>query len=431
MAVKPRSIEETAREIFGPEDRESIDRWVGYWKESLERNRRLLKPYQDLLQLDFRGKRVLDIGCGPGGLGRLISEKCRLYVGGEYHRHVLQFAEDGPNRAHLQCDGIQLPFADEVFDYIFAFDVIEHLVGGEEWQLRFLQEIGRVLTKSGMLFLTTPNRWYPYEGHTGLYFPQYLPRFWADRYVARCNPGFLKEHGTFSEIQLISPRKLRRLLKRSGLRFLHDLPCCMDRMGFMRQYPLWGWLAYLGAGWSLHAEFWGVLVREEERARLCLELKDQWPRRRDRLLSESREDLAACIDFDRNSFGHQLTVGWHDREIDGRGFRWTGRRAVCYLKTHEEAPYLEILGYSPVENHLEVWVDGVRVGEHFTPTRASFDVRYLIPFADAAGRALRVELVCRELFRSSDPMDERELGLVIYSLGLEREAAPSRREAAV
>ena len=89
--MKNQSLEDIAQEIFGPEDQDSIQRWLHYWGESQERNRRLLEPFQQLVLLDFQDKNVLDIGCGTGGLGELISQECRHYVGGDYHFHVLQF----------------------------------------------------------------------------------------------------------------------------------------------------------------------------------------------------------------------------------------------------------------------------------------------------------------------------------------------------
>ena len=413
-----RSLEEVAQQIFGPEDPASVERWVQYWGESEKRNSRLLEPFQRLVLLDFHQKQILDIGCGTGGLGSLVSRDCELYVGGNYHRHVLQFAHPGPHRCFVQCNGTGLPFQNQVFDYIFAFDVIEHLVGGISWQIDFLKELRRTLQPLGMIFLTTPNFWYPYEGHTNLYFPQYLPASWRDRYIRWRNPGFLREHNSFSAIKLLTPRRLRECLKKSRLTFLHDLPCGLDRKEFVRHSPLRGQLAYPGLGWYLHAEFWGILVRQEDRSALRLKLLKNWHYRGNQLSQASPAEFKPLIDFGTESFAHQLAEGWYCDEGDEHSFRWMTKEASCYLESRDEVRYLRLAGYSPHTNHLEVWVDAIRVGEHAVPAESQFQVEYLIPFQETSHRIFQIRITCTRVCRPENARDRRQLGLMIFSIGL-------------
>jgi ubiquinone/menaquinone biosynthesis C-methylase UbiE len=74
--------------------------------------------------------------------------------------------------ALVQGDARALPFADESFDFVHSHAVIEH-VGSRVQQARFLAEALRV-ARHGIL-ITTPNRWHPFETHTGLPLLHFLP----------------------------------------------------------------------------------------------------------------------------------------------------------------------------------------------------------------------------------------------------------------
>lgn len=67
--------------------------------------------------------------------------------------------------------GQNLPFGDGEFDIVFSNAVIEH-VGSRRAQAAFVREICRV---GKGFFITTPNRWFPVEHHTGLPLLHFLP----------------------------------------------------------------------------------------------------------------------------------------------------------------------------------------------------------------------------------------------------------------
>ncbi|MFQ5737868.1 MAG: methyltransferase domain-containing protein [Acidobacteriota bacterium] len=410
-------IEKVAREIFGSGHPDSVQRWVRFWKGCRQRGAATLKAFRPLALLDFQAKKVLDIGCGTGELGELIGPQCQLYVGGDAHSHVLQFTRSDANRHYVRCNGVALPFSDHSFDYIFALDVLEHVVGADSCQIQFLLELRRVLRPLGMIFFTTPNRWYPYEGHTHLYFPQYLPLAWSNRYIKWRNPGFLKEHKSFAEIRSLGPRALRACLKQSRLSFLHSLPCGLDRPEFLKMFPIRGLLAYGGIGWLLHAEFWGILVRKEMRKQLRRKLRKNWSYEHSQPSPTMVRDFRSVIDFDRGFFNQQLGRGWYWHEKDSRGFRWIGKEARCYLETHRGQSYLRLHGYTPRANRIELFVNGVRVGEHQLAPVSEFRLEFLAPFPDTE-RIWELALRCSNSFPPENPKDQRELALMIFSVGL-------------
>ncbi len=70
-----------------------------------------------------------------------------------------------PNIEYVQIvAGESLPFADRHFDITTSNAVLEH-VGSAEAQAWFLSELQRV---SSAVFLTVPNRFFPFEHHTGI-----------------------------------------------------------------------------------------------------------------------------------------------------------------------------------------------------------------------------------------------------------------------
>lgn len=66
----------------------------------------------------------------------------------------------------IEYSGGIFPFEDNKFDWVFSNAVIEH-VGNREDQLLFVNEMLRV---GKNVFFTTPNKWFPVESHTNVFF---------------------------------------------------------------------------------------------------------------------------------------------------------------------------------------------------------------------------------------------------------------------
>ncbi len=106
------------------------------------------------------GKRVLDIGCGAGYGLMELARASRFAVGIDLARDPLDYAlthyHKSTTAAFLQASASALPFADQSFELITAFEVIEHLT---DWP-RLLAEAKRVLRQSGTFLVSTPNKRY-------------------------------------------------------------------------------------------------------------------------------------------------------------------------------------------------------------------------------------------------------------------------------
>jgi SAM-dependent methyltransferase len=99
----------------------------------------------------------LECGAGKGGQFQLLEKMTNLtpkkYVGIELSPSYVSIAKNKGLQV-LRADlNLPLPFADQSFQCVFGFSVLEHLVNG----CRFLQESHRVLKPDGSLVLITPN----------------------------------------------------------------------------------------------------------------------------------------------------------------------------------------------------------------------------------------------------------------------------------
>lgn len=101
------------------------------------------------------GKRVLEVGCGPGlGLGYL-SRNANQVVGGDITRDSLRVAQEHyRGRVGLTLmDAHKLPFRNACFDVVVCLAAIIYL----DLPV-FIDECHRVLKKDGTLILNSPNR---------------------------------------------------------------------------------------------------------------------------------------------------------------------------------------------------------------------------------------------------------------------------------
>jgi SAM-dependent methyltransferase len=105
--------------------------------------------------------------------------------------------------------GEPLPFRDAEFDIAFSNAVVEH-VGNREQQGRFMRELYRVAKG---FFVTTPNRWFPVEHHTGLPLLHYLPGplFRSVIRGSRYDYWASEEH-----LNIFTGRELSKILPRSA-----------------------------------------------------------------------------------------------------------------------------------------------------------------------------------------------------------------------
>ncbi len=107
---------------------------------------------------DIKNKKVLDIGCGYGWFElNALKNGVKEIVGIEITKSDLKTAKENihDERALFKVAGaLKLPFKDNYFDTVVAWEVIEHIPKGTEYKM--FKEVSRVLKRNGTFYLSTP-----------------------------------------------------------------------------------------------------------------------------------------------------------------------------------------------------------------------------------------------------------------------------------
>jgi SAM-dependent methyltransferase len=200
---------------FGEYSKREMEAMIEYakqngWRNALDEYAKGQKEFVKDLVLDDRranfsrlvnlngSERVLDLGCGFGGVSLQLAKQVKevFSLDASYHRvSFLNIAaqQDKITNIFPAChkDVVNLPYADEYFDLISLVGVFEYIpLSYPQYSTReahsvFLRELYRVLKPGGVLYLGTKNRfgWQYLAGgfdHNGIRFGPVLPRLVAD-----------------------------------------------------------------------------------------------------------------------------------------------------------------------------------------------------------------------------------------------------------
>lgn len=132
---------------------------------------------------DVASWRVLDFGCGPGAssvvLGRLgVRRIVGLDLVNDYaalwNRRLRESGYAGEAMFVQAGAALQFPFRAGTFDLVLLNGVLEHMLPEERRDL--LRALLTLVRPGGRVLVTeTPNRWFPRNSHTKLWFSEWLP----------------------------------------------------------------------------------------------------------------------------------------------------------------------------------------------------------------------------------------------------------------
>ncbi len=225
-----------------PIDRElaaAIDPWLEHmrWRPDFEKWRKgrlwqETKQARTLASLElFRrqagqtgsltGLKVLDLGCGMGGLSVALARQGALVQPYDYNPAYCSITRLRGRRYELELQpvnggGEHLPFPDGYFDLIVCMDVLEHV----QQPTALLAETQRCLKPGGLLYITAINRFAFTDPHYHVRLVNWLPRRLATPFLKltrrhKDNSRFT-DRQTLAEMHYFRYGQLPRLAKQSG-----------------------------------------------------------------------------------------------------------------------------------------------------------------------------------------------------------------------
>jgi len=168
--------------------------------------------------LDLTGKRVLDFGCGMGGMTLWYASNWDCEVQGiDIDEHHLQVAGELQARANIknvqfwQRNILTDPLKpEEKIDLVFMNDVVEHIELSV--LMKLFQQLGESVTHDGAIFVSFSPWTSPHASHVahavGLPWAQFLPQSYLEKLIRKNNREII---GDLEPDLLTAYRSLNRL----------------------------------------------------------------------------------------------------------------------------------------------------------------------------------------------------------------------------
>lgn len=185
---------------------------VDDWSKKVENSRELVKDFKKRIG-EPAGLKLLDAGCGNGGLAIALTEAGARVTGVDIEEELIEIAKRqaayyGVSPEFILYNGRKLPFSGNIFDAAASISVLEHTESPQE----YLEEILRVLKPGGRLYLALPNRLWPRETHTLLWLISYLPPSLADSLVRIFKRNPLSENN----LHFYAYWQIKKIIKSAG-----------------------------------------------------------------------------------------------------------------------------------------------------------------------------------------------------------------------
>ncbi len=186
---------------------------------------------------DLTGKKVLDFGCGMGGMTLWMDEHYDCEIKGldidHNHIEICNILKAKHNKEHVEFilqDIVKQPL-DEKFDYIFLNDVAEHI--HPDYLQPIFSQLKNQLKPGGIIFVSYPPWEGPYASHLNSIFKipwaQYWPKSIMLPKLKKRNRILVGEKDLMSEyfeLNHLNHQKLKKITQKAGLKIANRMSHC-------------------------------------------------------------------------------------------------------------------------------------------------------------------------------------------------------------
>ena len=158
-----------------------------------------------------RAGRVLDAGCGTGGMMAYLTRYAakQNIVGIDYSETALRFCVQRQQQILARASIAELPFSNSTFDLITNFDVLQHVPDGKD--ANAVAEFYRVLRPGGIAFIRVAAYQWMRSGHDDAIAVQ--KRYDLNELTAHLrNAGFVIRRATYANTLLFPVAAIKRLV---------------------------------------------------------------------------------------------------------------------------------------------------------------------------------------------------------------------------
>ena len=174
---------------------------------------------------DFKGKKVLELGCGRGDFLLECHKEGLDIIGVDINSEYIKISEEKIKKSGFEphiilAKGEELPFKDDYFDFINCAQVLEHTNNPEG----VLKECYRILKKDGCLFVTIPNKFSMRDPHYKILFLNWLPKTLKEKYIkirkVKRNPYRCPDNQNINDMHYYTYFQFKHMVKQNEFFYL-------------------------------------------------------------------------------------------------------------------------------------------------------------------------------------------------------------------